>query len=68
MSAENIEAKSSDRILLHDISNELSTIKLGLYLSQQKETVAEAKKYLVESEKALLKIEDLIQKYRDHLD
>ncbi len=59
------EDKPKDRILLHDIANELSTIKLALYLSQQKETISEAKKYLNESENAVKKIENLIQLYRE---
>lgn len=59
------EEKPKDRILLHDISNELSTIKLALYLSQQKETISEVKKYLNESENAVKRIEKLIQSYRE---
>ncbi|MCK6594535.1 MAG: hypothetical protein L6Q33_04985 [Bacteriovoracaceae bacterium] len=62
------EERPKDRILLHDICNELSTIKLGLYLSMQKEKISEADRYLKESEKAVQNIENLIQKYREEME
>ncbi len=59
------ELTQKERTLLHDLSNELSTVKIGLYLALQK-AVEDPKlsKYIKQSDDAVKRAEVLIENYR----
>ncbi len=59
------ELSSKERALLHDLSNELSTVKIGLYLALQKVSEdPKVSKYIKQSDDAVKRAEVLIENYR----
>ena len=61
------ENYTDERVLIHDIINELSIIKMAMFLGKKKVEDPTLLKYMADSEDAVKKIEDLVQNYRhDH--
>ncbi len=59
------ELTQKERALLHDLSNELSTVKIGLYLALQKVSEdPKLTKYIKQSDDAVKRAELLIENYR----
>ncbi len=67
MSNSTKENYTDERELLHEIINELSIIKMAMFLGKKKVEDPTLLKYMADSEEAVKKIEDLVQNYRnDH--
>ncbi len=59
------ELSNKERACLHDLSNELSTVKIGLYLALQKVSEdPKVSKYIKQSDEAIKRAEVLIENYR----
>lgn len=54
-----------ERALLHDVINELSVMKMAMFLGKKKIEDAQAVKYITDTEDSIKRIEKLIQEYRD---
>lgn len=65
MNSENAKDYGRERKLLHDIVNELSVMKMAMYLGKKKTEEEACQKLMAETEEAIKRMEELIQKYRD---
>lgn len=54
-----------ERKLLHDIVNELSTMKMAMFLGKKKTEDPVCQKLMGDTEEAIKRVESLIQGYRD---